>query len=1841
MSTPGNRPPTTIVRRGGSASGSKKPIGASDIPAFLAPGTDVSAKFKGAFCEAKIQGFESESLEIRADTKLSSVPIDHIYYREDVQGKLELGKTVMVSYENQFYEGIITHIRDLSKYKIIFNDGDEKVLRRNQMVLKGEKHYDTQSNLDNMPLLNPNASRHKRVINETLLGSSRSCTRQIQAFVDSGKKEAQSESISTWSSLSDLSDSSGDEKMSTSKKNRLTASKPDDRRLDEEQKSRLIKSETEANSTAAKKRRSGALRSVSPTIEFADGSAVMVQTTNEKGKPIFYFGIIAAHTAYVSNTTDKTRVFGHNEYPIRCVPSGDYRIFKAQQLNRYDETKTLPESLNSKSKEAAEIITQYKNKGRLPNGWSTESIFGLKEVESGRSNKTKNRKKTRNTQRREKFYKQLDLYYKSMDIKMPNRLKPVYNGKELDMCRLFSTVGRDGGYRKVSKESKWSTILENLKWGSYMNAEELRDLYHSRLETFEYFQNRMKDQSKNKTEQPNQQPTSDASSPAPSNVDERSSVSSKSEKKKIIRKPKKTSELDDTSGTSGPSVSKSGTPSHFERRQKTVSEALSEDTYSERAAESEINDGDSSIDGESDQYEYDASEDEEEIEQNEINVVRATARSPTDLDANDGFVAADILSPLSLNKVVRAAHHTRFYSGRILKACRANTKVILRVLTKLAPIVGTAKKFRFTTRLHRDALNELGRQTAVKVHYCGWNSRHDDWVALDQIKVSLETKRQAMLSFIRNYNFPANLLEVIYAFYRRRRITSKKYMTKKRANRRAVVRGKPLKYLELVDSPDEVQLYPELERFLYDDENYDVPEPMDENFEKDEYDRLSNDQLANVNTYIPDVDCSHDHMTSPIHDVAGSPATSSSGFRTSTRGRKRLMEPTDTQVNSAVTENSESTKTETEEQTSKTEAKRRKKLIEGTSKSTVKQQAIAVVRPMQMSSNLQCSSPVQSTSTFQSSSQSIVPKSSADANRLVGPQSKIAKPKTVHREKSRSVKEKTEKRPYTSTSGFTSTETSIDVSPAKQMRVNPLTCDPSVENVDDLSIDTPTTSTAISSKTSDVVRSSETLLTETISEPKHSPKIEVIHDKKLKRQSSQPRNHTPSTESSKIRRKSTQLQIATHSRSSSPRSSTSTTQLVFVDKADAKTTANKPSSFISTTHEISTDALLETEQIKTETNTANEIEDSSDSLQSMNVNAVVLQPKLTHPIESSELTVDVESFKEENFAPSALSEAARELHSDHSDVSDDAVLLAITNQVQGDELINTFEEDDTNPETNFLPTQRQLSSIDLNRLQLSISNCRAIMKPLNVKIDPNMQQSFFASSSSLVQQTALTSDLTSLTPNLFNAQGSMSAAKSQPFIPLHSPNNSLGINLPALSPNTKLRRSPAQQTLQAVLNQPSQSSKFTSSHSDDQQTRLLQCLQSQQHSPTLRSPFDTTSKFHNGTRLPAMLTSISHQLQSSVSPSAEMNTFPANAGRSTQEICLMDNVPSQNPLHVNNVLFNSSIHSMLYPRHSLQFAQAFQEHSLYNMNPNFSLAAANRLFNWKNEAQNQWLTIAECKVLVSKNNQAASAEVVLPTSQNIRLVGALTDEPCEDCGANPSTVEVHLLNTLPSYFRTEVLDTYARTHRMSKDRKNRPQCNLKGLSKQAQRQAVEKRRHEDRMEELRKSNGREFLMIDSKFSQCRRANKPPLLVEIMTSIGYDSADANRLAESKEICSTTEQEIDDMDSREVRSNVIKLIEEKSPDKDALSVIDTQNVDQLREYINRMALIAERENVRLVMANHNLEMTDEFEELLKSTQECIVNEQSDFEAEEERLIRRAAILNRNRPKYLAQRQRKGYY
>ncbi|VDO97425.1 unnamed protein product [Heligmosomoides polygyrus] len=119
----------------------------------MPPGTEVSAKFKGAFCEAKVKKL---CKSVKCKVLLKEAPFGSVVVEEHlVRGTLEVNQTVDVSHGKHQLKGVIQHVKDCSTYHVVFNDGDEKVLRRTQMCLKGAKHFDTESNLDQMPLYNP------------------------------------------------------------------------------------------------------------------------------------------------------------------------------------------------------------------------------------------------------------------------------------------------------------------------------------------------------------------------------------------------------------------------------------------------------------------------------------------------------------------------------------------------------------------------------------------------------------------------------------------------------------------------------------------------------------------------------------------------------------------------------------------------------------------------------------------------------------------------------------------------------------------------------------------------------------------------------------------------------------------------------------------------------------------------------------------------------------------------------------------------------------------------------------------------------------------------------------------------------------------------------------------------------------------------------------------------------------------------------------------------------------------------------------------------------------------------------------------------------------------------------------------------------------------------------------------------------------------------------------------------------------------------------------------------------------------------------------------------------
>uniref|UniRef100_H3DGW8 AT-rich interaction domain 4B n=1 Tax=Tetraodon nigroviridis TaxID=99883 RepID=H3DGW8_TETNG len=122
-------------------------------PPYLTVGTDVSAKYRGAFCEAKIKSAKrlvKAKVTFRPDLSTAEV------HDENIRGPLKVGAVVEVKNPDGVYqEATINKLTDASIYTVVFDDGDEKTLRRSSLCLKGARHFAESETLDRLPLTNP------------------------------------------------------------------------------------------------------------------------------------------------------------------------------------------------------------------------------------------------------------------------------------------------------------------------------------------------------------------------------------------------------------------------------------------------------------------------------------------------------------------------------------------------------------------------------------------------------------------------------------------------------------------------------------------------------------------------------------------------------------------------------------------------------------------------------------------------------------------------------------------------------------------------------------------------------------------------------------------------------------------------------------------------------------------------------------------------------------------------------------------------------------------------------------------------------------------------------------------------------------------------------------------------------------------------------------------------------------------------------------------------------------------------------------------------------------------------------------------------------------------------------------------------------------------------------------------------------------------------------------------------------------------------------------------------------------------------------------------------------
>ncbi|OXA63692.1 uncharacterized protein LOC110842582 [Folsomia candida] len=110
-----------------------------DNSPYLTEGTEVSAKFKGAFCEAKITEVD-RVVKFKVLFKSGLVATVN---SDEVRGTWRVGATVEAKhFVTGFYsEATISKIQDCSQYTVVFDDGDVKTLGRSGIIVKSSRQF--------------------------------------------------------------------------------------------------------------------------------------------------------------------------------------------------------------------------------------------------------------------------------------------------------------------------------------------------------------------------------------------------------------------------------------------------------------------------------------------------------------------------------------------------------------------------------------------------------------------------------------------------------------------------------------------------------------------------------------------------------------------------------------------------------------------------------------------------------------------------------------------------------------------------------------------------------------------------------------------------------------------------------------------------------------------------------------------------------------------------------------------------------------------------------------------------------------------------------------------------------------------------------------------------------------------------------------------------------------------------------------------------------------------------------------------------------------------------------------------------------------------------------------------------------------------------------------------------------------------------------------------------------------------------------------------------------------------------------------------------------------------
>ncbi|KAL7297423.1 hypothetical protein TKK_0009802 [Trichogramma kaykai] len=715
-----------------------------DEPASLLVGTEVSAKYKGAFCEAKISRvIRHVKCKVTFKNGLGTTTIEDT----DISGTIKVGALVEANHPTtkQSSEAIINKITDASQYTVVFDDGDITTLRRSALCLKSGRHFNESETLDQLPLTHP---EH---FGNPVIGA-RGRGRRSKPTLD---------------------DSEGEDDP------QLQLQDDDDNSKSNNDSNFANKEDKETQPEA--------------------GKVVCIEALEKQKKKESWFpGVIVAPSAQTSIRYDHER-----EYLVRSFK--DARYYSVPKDEVFDFTKDIcnDDKLPAAIKGAIEKAWLFLEQKELPPHWDKHSIFG-DSVSSENDDTEIDRQDEKSD---EESLQQNDLFiahlYKFMDdCNTPLDRYPDIEGEEVNFYKLYNAVSDLGGYAKVTTSNLWKKVTRTLKLRagcSETACNQVQKVYKKYLANFEDIRKKLgctmllqtgtststrgvgrKQKSargltkdKDRSTPPQTEKTLVKTEKDDEEKEKKPSQSIEEEKKRDAKKEtvikeedskiKKKEQVDDSASGGDSDINNEGEESSCsERSQKSMSRLTPCSTISNRSRTSrDTKETKRKLQQDKKKSEASKRQDKKEDKSKEEDNTKTRSKIAKDdshgkLQKTNTEIRESRISTCDTDKKPLAGKQKKFTDEELKKRGRKKKEVEtgknlqsseedltqhykgpVAIGDRLKVIYGPNQDQKITYEAKVvDIENNIPDNPSYLVHYTGWNTRYDEWIKIDRIAVN-------------------------------------------------------------------------------------------------------------------------------------------------------------------------------------------------------------------------------------------------------------------------------------------------------------------------------------------------------------------------------------------------------------------------------------------------------------------------------------------------------------------------------------------------------------------------------------------------------------------------------------------------------------------------------------------------------------------------------------------------------------------------------------------------------------------------------------------------------------------------------------------------------------------------------------------------------------------------------------------------------------------------------------------------------------------------------------------------------------------------------------------------